>query len=120
MAHLLVLTDCTAAVQQQLISGHISQNSVQSVQSVRYSCLCTFFEVAVVGFLPVHFKHGNRREEISNCCWFIFADVISIFEERRTPSLSLVFPTLGFFQGRFDQNYLCHLNVCLLSYFLSF
>jgi hypothetical protein len=42
----------------------------------------------VVGFLPVHFKHGNRREEISNCCWFIFADVIFRFEEiRRTPSL---------------------------------
>jgi hypothetical protein len=54
----------------------------------------------VVGFLPVHFKHGNRREEISNCCWFIFADVISRFEEiRRTLSLSLVFPTLGFFLG---------------------
>jgi hypothetical protein len=70
----------------------------------------------VVGFLPVLFKHENRREEISNCCWFIFADVISRFEEiRRTPSLSLVFPTLGFFQGRFDQNSLCHLNVCLLS-----
>jgi hypothetical protein len=75
----------------------------------------------VVGFLPVHFKHGNRREEISNCCWFIFADVISRFEEiRRTPFLSLVFPTLGFFQGRFDQKFIVSLNVCLLIYFLSF
>jgi hypothetical protein len=75
--HLLVRTGCMTVVQHQLISGHISQNFVQSVQSVRYGCVCTFFEVDVVGFLPVHFKHGNRREEISNCCWFIFADVIS-------------------------------------------
>jgi hypothetical protein len=60
----MVRTDRTAAVQQQQILGTNFQKSVQSVQSVRY-CVCTFFEVAVVGFLPVHFKHGNRREEIS-------------------------------------------------------
>jgi hypothetical protein len=75
----------------------------------------------VVGFLPVHFKHGNRREEISNCCWFIFADVISRIEEiRRTPSLSLVFPTLGFFQGHLTKN-LCVIK-CVLAdiFFLSF
>jgi hypothetical protein len=58
----MVRTDRTAAVQQQQILG---TNFQKSVQSVRYGCVCTFFEVAVVGFLPVHFKHGNRREEIS-------------------------------------------------------
>ena len=32
----------------------------KSVQSVRYGCQCTDFEVAAVGFLPVNFKHENR------------------------------------------------------------
>jgi hypothetical protein len=63
---------CTDAIQQQSISGHISQNSVQSVQSVRYGCFCTEIEESCVGFLPINFKHGNRREEISKCCWFYF------------------------------------------------
>jgi hypothetical protein len=52
---------CTVALK----SGHDFPEVRKSVQSVRYGCLCTDFEVAAVGFLPVHFKHGKRREEIS-------------------------------------------------------
>jgi hypothetical protein len=56
-AHLLVCTDRTTVVQQQQFLGTIFR---QSVQSVRYGCLCIDFEVAVLGFFLYYFKHGNR------------------------------------------------------------
>jgi hypothetical protein len=87
-----------------------------SGQAIPYGSLGTENECAVLWFLPVIFKHGKRGRDKFILLVLFFADVISRIEEiRRTPSLSLVFPTLGFFQGRFDQKFIVSLNVYLLS-----
>jgi hypothetical protein len=76
---------------------------------------CTENEGTVVVIFPVKFMHKFRGRD-KYTVGLNSADVISRFEEiRRTPSLSLVFPTLGFFQGRFDQKFIVSFNVCLLS-----
>jgi hypothetical protein len=93
---------------QQLILG----------QSVRYGCLCTDFEVADVGFLLVNFKHENRREEISKLLvLFLLICNFRNFRNKKNSSLSLVFPTLGFFQGHLTK-YHCVIK-CVLAVIIS-
>jgi hypothetical protein len=97
--------------------AHFSKfRTVRTVRtSVRYGCFCTENEGTVVVIFPVKFMHEFRGRD-KYTVGLNSADVISRFEEiRRTPSLSLVFPTLGFFQGRFDQKFIVSFNVCLLS-----
>jgi hypothetical protein len=63
MVHLSVHTGRTAAVQQQLNSGHVFQEirttfNVVTVHTVRLSV--HRIRGGRFGFLPVNFKHGNR------------------------------------------------------------
>ena len=90
------------------ILGTFFEVTVQHLIQDRSYCTTVLAQKSRVLFC--NFFQSNSctefEEEISNLLVLIFADVISRIEEiRRTPSLSLVFPTLGFFQGRFDQNF---------------